>query len=144
MRAAGTAAGVLAALVLAACYPVRVEVTAVEATDPGLVFDITNLSTELRDLRYEIAEPNGESAGSTSVIPCARTVVAFGFASRTIELTIDGEGFGSYTVTPADARADWLVMRIRIGPGGDAILVGVAAAENGPQALTAPIRGCNG
>ncbi len=128
---------------LAACTPVSVEVTEVEATDPGLVFDITNLSTEPRDLRYEIAKPNGESAGSTSVIPCARTVVPFGFGSRTIELMIDGEGFGSYTVTPADAQANWLVMRIRIGPGGDAILVGVAAGENHPQAQTAPIRGCD-
>jgi hypothetical protein len=142
VTAARLTAVALAAIVLVACTPMRVEVTEIVGTDPGLVFDILNQSTELRELRYEIAQPNGESAGSTSVGPCARTVVAFGRASRTIELAVDGERFGSYTVTPADARAGWLVMRIRIGPGGDAILVGVAATENGPQAEIVPVPGC--
>lgn len=136
------AAVVVLGTLLVACTPVAVEVVEVEQTGPVVVFDVTNQSTELRDLRYEIAEPNGASAGSTSAIPCARTVVELGPASRTIELAIDGEGFGSYTVTPADADARWIVMRVRIAPDGDALLLGVAAAENNPQAPVTPVPGC--
>ncbi|HEX7225720.1 MAG TPA: hypothetical protein VF367_09105 [Candidatus Limnocylindria bacterium] len=142
MNVARAATPLLVAVALLACNPVRVAVTEVEEAGPLIVFDVTNQSPVLRDVRYEIAEPSGASAGSTSAVQCARTVVELGRASRTIELTIDGEAFGSYTVTPADAQAGWLVMRMRIAPDGGALLLGVAAAENNPQAPLTPVPGC--
>jgi hypothetical protein len=145
MTALRAATVLLAAVVLVACNPVRVEVTEVEAAGPVLVFDVTNASSRLRDLRYEIAEPSGASAGSTSAIPCARTVIDLGRASRTIELSVDGAGrIGSYTVTPADAVSAYLVMRVTIGPDGTAELVGVAAVEAHPGASVEPVPGCDG
>ena len=137
------AALLVTAVMLVACNPVRVEVTEVEEAGPILVFDVTNQSSRLRDLRYEIAEPGGASAGSTSAIPCARTVIDLGRASRTIEVTVDGGGrIGSYTVTPADARAAWLVMQVTIDPTGAAVLVGVEAADEDPMASVEAIPGC--
>ena len=144
MTVARTTILLLVAVLLLACNPVRVEVTEVEETGPIIVFDLTNRSSVLRDVRYEIAEPAGASAGSTSAIPCARMVVELGRASRTVALTVDGDRIGSYTVTPADAVSTYLVMRVTIDPDGDAVLVGVEAAEANPAASIEPIPGCDG
>ena len=129
------------AAVLVACNPVRVEVTQVEAGGPLIVFDVTNASNTLRDVRYEIEQEMGTSAGSTSAVECTRSFTELGHASRTIDLFVDGARIGSYDVTADDLEARYLVVPIRIGPNGGTTLGEATGTDVNPLRPLAPIPG---
>lgn len=135
---------ILGVLVAAGCSITSVTVTEVPETGPVIVVDVTNASTDLREVRYEIAQAAGSSMGAASAIPCARSFTALGRASDTVEIFVDAASIGSHRVTQAEDDAEWFVVTITIAPGGSARLVSMGSAEEDPRASLEAIPGCEG
>lgn len=115
MRRLSVAVG---SLLLAGCMPAPAAPAPVAG--PTLVIDVTNGSSEEVILGFEWESVGAGGSGETFVAPCRREAAPFSTVSGEYRVLVDGEEVAGGSV-PDEAGADaFFVIRVRVGPDGEA------------------------
>jgi hypothetical protein len=132
----------LAALVLAACAPVVVQIADGPLDGPQLAIQVANASDRQVAVGYEFEAVNTGGAGEGMVASCEQALMTFGAISGRYRVLVDGVRLHEAAApvgVPADA---WMVVRVSIGPDGDPEVIGAGLTPQMPDPDPRPIAGC--
>ena len=133
------APALLAALVLAACAPVGVQLPDGPLEGPQLAIQVANASDREVAVGYEFEAVNSGGGGEGTVGSCEQVSIPFGPVAGQYRVLIDGAPVHE-AAAPAGVPADaWFVVRVTIGPDGEAEVVGAGMTRLMPDPASRPI-----
>jgi len=136
------ASALVAALVLAACAPVVVQLPDGPLEGPQLAVQVANASNREVAVGYEFEAINTGGGGEGTVASCEQVSIPFGAVSGQYRVLVDGVPVHE-AAAPAGVPADaWFVVRVSIGPDGDAEVIGAGMTPQMPDPNPRPVAGC--
>ena len=133
------APALLAALALAACAPVVVQLPDGPLTGPQLAIQVANASDREVAVGYEFEAGNTGGGGEGTVASCEQVAIPFGPVSGQYRVLIDGAPVHE-AAAPAGVPGDvWFVVRVTIGPDGESEVVGAGMTRLMPDPDPRPI-----
>jgi len=132
----------VAALVLAACAPVVVQLPDGPLEGPQLAIQVANASDREVAVGYEFEAVNSGGGGEGTVASCEQVAMTFGAVAGQYRVLIDGAPVHE-AAAPAGVPADaWFVVRVSIGRDGEAEVIGAGMTPRMPDPDPRPIAGC--
>jgi hypothetical protein len=129
----------LATLMLAACAPVVVQLPDGPLQGPQLAIQVANASDREVAVGYEFEAGTTGGGGEGTVASCEQVSMPFGPVSGQYRVLIDGAPVHE-AAAPAGVRADaWFVVRVTIGPDGEAEVIGAGVTPLMPDPDPRPI-----
>ena len=135
-------AALVAAIALAACAPVVVQIPDGPLDGPQLAIQVANASDREVAVGYEFEAVNTSGGGEGTVASCEQVAMAFGAVAGRYRVLIDGAPVHEAAAAggvPADA---WFVVRVSIGRDGEAEVIGAGISPQMPDPDPRPIAGC--
>lgn len=133
------ASALVAALVLAACAPVVVQLPDGPLEGPQLAIQVANASDREVAVGYEFEAANSGGGGEGTVASCEQVSIPFGPAAGQYRVLIDGAPVHE-AAAPAGVPADaWFVVRVTIGPDGETEVIGAGMTPRMPDPVSRPI-----
>ncbi len=137
------ATALLAALALAACAPVVVQLPDGPLEGPQLAIQVANASDREVAVGYEFEAGNSGGGGEGTVASCEQVSMTFGAVAGQYRVLIDGAPVHE-AAAPAGVPADaWFVVRVTIGRDGEPEVIGAGMTPLMPDPDPRPIAGCN-
>lgn len=130
------------AVVLPACMPVVAPLGDGGQEGPSLAIQVTNGADQEVAIGYSFEAFQSSGGGEGSVGACEQAMIPFGTVGGSFTILVDGESVFEHAVaagTPVDA---WMVVRVTIGPDGEAEVTGTNVAARMPDPVTRPIPNC--
>ena len=130
------------AFVLPACMPVVAPIEDGGQEGPSLAIQVTNGADQGVAIGYSFEAFQSSGGGEGSVGACEQAMIPFSTVGGSFTILLDGESLFEHAVaagTPADA---WMVVRVTIGPDGEAEVTGTNLAARMPDPVTRPIPNC--
>ena len=131
----------LAALVLAACAPVVVQIADGPLEGPQLVIQVANASDREVAVGYEFEAVDTGGGGEGTVASCEQVSIPFGAVSGQYRVLIDGTPVHE-AAAPAGPADAWFVVRVIVDPEGDTEVIGAGITAQMPDPNPRPIAGC--
>ena len=132
----------LAALVLAACAPVVVQLPDGPLEGPQLAIQVANASDREAAVGYEFDAGNSGGGGEGTVASCEQVSMTFGVVSGQYQVLIDGAPVHEAAAPAGIPAEEWFVVRVSIGPDGEAEVIGAGVTPRMPDPDPRPIAGC--
>jgi hypothetical protein len=126
------ASPLLAALVLAGCAPVVVQIADGPLEGPQLAIQVANASEREVEVSYDYEAVNTGGGGGGSVASCEQVSIPFGAVAGQYRVLVDGEAVHE-AAAPAGPADAWFVVRVSIGPDGDAEVIGAGMTARMPD-----------
>jgi len=111
-------------LLLAGCWPVGVERGPAGRIGPTLLVEVTNRSARELPASYEFTAAASMGGGESLVASCERLTQVWGDVAGTFAISIDGKPVLDAEVAPGTPLEGYLVVRIEVGPDGEASVIG--------------------
>ena len=127
-------------MLLAACA-LGGRVEAPELSGPTLVLEVTNASDVDVAVGYEFESPGTGGTGETLAAACRREAVPMSSVVGTYHVTVDGKTVWEDAVPLHADAGSFLVIRVRIGPDGEAEVAPPVILAAQPN-FSVAIRGC--
>lgn len=135
------ASPLLAALVLAGCAPVGVQIADGPLEGPQLAVQVANASDREVEVGYAYEAVNEGGEGGGSVASCEQVSIPFGAVAGQYRVLVDGEAVHQ-AAAPAGPADAWFVVRVSINPDGDAEVIGAGLTARMPDPDPRPVAGC--
>ncbi len=132
----------LAALALAACAPVGVQIADGPLDGPQLAIQVANASGRDVEVGYDFEAVDTGGGGEGNVASCEQVSIPFGAVSGQYRVLIDGAPVHE-AAAPAGPADAWFVVRVMIGPDGETEVIGAGMTPRMPDPDSPPITGCS-
>jgi|SRR5687767_7012233 len=131
----------VAAIGLAACAPVVVQLPDGPLTGPQLAIQVANASDRAVAVGYEFDAVDSGGGGEGTVASCEQVSIPFGAISGQYRVLIDGAPVHE-AAAPAGPADAWFVVRVSIGPDGEPEVTGAGLTPRMPDPDPRPMAGC--
>ena len=129
----------MAALALAACAPVVVQLPDGPLEGPQLAIQVANTSDREVAVGYEFDAGNSGGGGEGTVASCEQVSIPFGAISGQYRVLIDGAPVHEAAAPAGVPAGAWFVVRVTIGPDGETEVTGAGLTPRMPDPDSRPI-----